>query len=280
MAAGAGHRIPAGRSGPCRHRTAGQSRALVHGVRPGGRWFDAPDGEGGPEPPAHRVTQAHRRDVLTQAPSFLDALPRHLPHQHPTARGPPDPGRGPARSDGCQRRRGSHQVPAVPDLDIHGRRHRLVPPHAGPRRHRDGTATRARKRGGRPGHRHPAAVRARGLQRAAGGGLRPRPQPLAPGCREGSVAGHVHAPVPGPRRSDAWRPRWIRPTQASCALLQSLGFTLEGRLRQRWVTKGQADDTNFYGCLAQEWPAGQDGAPLSCMNRHDPLHHPSHARRR
>ena len=49
---------------------------------------------------------------------------------------------------------------------------------------------------------------------------------------------------------------------ASCALLQSLGFTLEGRLRQRWVTKGQAADTNFYGCLAQEWPAGQDGAPL------------------
>lgn len=42
---------------------------------------------------------------------------------------------------------------------------------------------------------------------------------------------------------------------ASNALLLRLGFVLEGRLRQRWVAKGQAYDTNVYGCLAQDWGA-------------------------
>ncbi len=42
---------------------------------------------------------------------------------------------------------------------------------------------------------------------------------------------------------------------ASNALLSSLGFTLEGRLRKRWIAKGLAYDTNFYGCLADDWPA-------------------------
>ena len=41
--------------------------------------------------------------------------------------------------------------------------------------------------------------------------------------------------------------------QASCALLQGLGFAMEGRLRKRWVSKGQAYDIHFYGCLAEEW---------------------------
>jgi [ribosomal protein S5]-alanine N-acetyltransferase len=40
---------------------------------------------------------------------------------------------------------------------------------------------------------------------------------------------------------------------ASNALLQSLGFTREGRLRKRWIGKGIAYDTNVYGCLAEEW---------------------------
>ncbi len=40
---------------------------------------------------------------------------------------------------------------------------------------------------------------------------------------------------------------------ASCALLDAVGFTLEGKLRQRWVSKGRAHDTNLYGCLAEDW---------------------------
>lgn len=40
---------------------------------------------------------------------------------------------------------------------------------------------------------------------------------------------------------------------ASNALLKSLGFVLEGRLRGRWVTKGVVCDTHVYGCLAHEW---------------------------
>ena len=40
---------------------------------------------------------------------------------------------------------------------------------------------------------------------------------------------------------------------ASCALLLAVGFSLEGRLRKRWVSKGAAYDTNFYGCLAEDW---------------------------
>lgn len=44
---------------------------------------------------------------------------------------------------------------------------------------------------------------------------------------------------------------------ASCALLASVGFVLEGRLRKRWVAKGEAYDTNVYGCLADEWLAGR-----------------------
>lgn len=40
---------------------------------------------------------------------------------------------------------------------------------------------------------------------------------------------------------------------ASHALLERLGFTREGTLRQRWVAKGMAYDTHVYGCLADEW---------------------------
>lgn len=43
---------------------------------------------------------------------------------------------------------------------------------------------------------------------------------------------------------------------ASTALLERLGFTLEGRLRQRWVSGGVAYDTHLYGCLAEDWRRG------------------------
>ena len=42
---------------------------------------------------------------------------------------------------------------------------------------------------------------------------------------------------------------------ASARLLQRLGFSREGLLRQRWVTKGEAKDVEIYGLLCNEWPA-------------------------
>lgn len=65
----------------------------------------------------------------------------------------------------------------------------------------------------------------------------------------GAVCGHLfqHA---GIRRLEAE----VNPDNtASCALLQGLGFTLEGRLRKRWTGKGRTYDTCIYGCLAHEW---------------------------
>jgi RimJ/RimL family protein N-acetyltransferase len=43
---------------------------------------------------------------------------------------------------------------------------------------------------------------------------------------------------------------------ASNEVLRRAGFSLEGTLRQRWVAKGAAYDTNIYGLLATEWPTG------------------------
>jgi RimJ/RimL family protein N-acetyltransferase len=40
---------------------------------------------------------------------------------------------------------------------------------------------------------------------------------------------------------------------SSARLLQRLGFTKEGLLRQRWVTKGEAKDVEMYGLLRNEW---------------------------
>ena len=40
---------------------------------------------------------------------------------------------------------------------------------------------------------------------------------------------------------------------ASDRLLAVLGFTLEGRARQRWVAQGVAYDTHLHGLLAPEW---------------------------
>ena len=41
---------------------------------------------------------------------------------------------------------------------------------------------------------------------------------------------------------------------ASCLLLARVGFSVEGRLRQRWVARnGAAYDTQVFGYLAQDW---------------------------
>ena len=47
---------------------------------------------------------------------------------------------------------------------------------------------------------------------------------------------------------------------ASNRLMQRLGFTREGTLRKRWMAKGGAYDTHFYGCLAEEWRRGAAAA--------------------
>jgi ribosomal-protein-alanine N-acetyltransferase len=44
---------------------------------------------------------------------------------------------------------------------------------------------------------------------------------------------------------------------ASNATLRRLGFSCEGRLRQRWVAKGRRYDTHFYGLLRDEWRAAR-----------------------
>ncbi len=46
----------------------------------------------------------------------------------------------------------------------------------------------------------------------------------------------------------------VNPENApSNRLIQTLGFTEEGLLRQRWFSKGSAHDTNIYGLLRDEW---------------------------
>lgn len=40
---------------------------------------------------------------------------------------------------------------------------------------------------------------------------------------------------------------------ASCRLVERLGFTREGLLRERWRVGGAAQDTALYGLLAREW---------------------------
>lgn len=68
-----------------------------------------------------------------------------------------------------------------------------------------------------------------------------------------AVCGHAFGAL-GIRRIEAE----VNPVnEASNALLQALGFTLEGTLRQRWVAKGAAYDTHVYGCLADEWNAAR-----------------------
>ncbi|MCF7807340.1 MAG: GNAT family N-acetyltransferase [Candidatus Marinimicrobia bacterium] len=41
--------------------------------------------------------------------------------------------------------------------------------------------------------------------------------------------------------------------KASERILQKLGFTEEGLLRERWIVDGEITDTGFYGLLQREW---------------------------
>jgi len=52
---------------------------------------------------------------------------------------------------------------------------------------------------------------------------------------------------------------------ASAALLQRLGFTQEGVLRERWISKGETMDAEVYGLLRHEWShfSGAANAPTS-----------------
>ena len=43
---------------------------------------------------------------------------------------------------------------------------------------------------------------------------------------------------------------------ASAALLRRLGFTQEGVLRERWISKGGTTDAEVYGLLRHEWLSG------------------------
>jgi len=45
--------------------------------------------------------------------------------------------------------------------------------------------------------------------------------------------------------------------RSSARLLQRLGFTKEGLLRQRWVAKGEAKDVEMFGLLRSDW-AGRE----------------------
>ncbi len=48
----------------------------------------------------------------------------------------------------------------------------------------------------------------------------------------------------------------------SAHLLQRLGFTREGVLRERWITEGQPMDAEIYGLLRHEWLTSQtSGSP-------------------
>ena len=70
------------------------------------------------------------------------------------------------------------------------------------------------------------------------------------------VCAHVFSAM-GIRRLEAE----VNPANvASTALLQRVGFVLEGRLRQRWVSGGVPYDTNLYGYLAEDWRRGGNAA--------------------
>jgi len=50
--------------------------------------------------------------------------------------------------------------------------------------------------------------------------------------------------------------------RSSARLLERLGFTKEGLLRQRWVAKGEAKDVEMFGLLRSDWASreGRGGA--------------------
>lgn len=65
----------------------------------------------------------------------------------------------------------------------------------------------------------------------------------------GAVLHHAFGPV-GLRRMEAD----IDPRNApSCRLVERMGFTREGVLRERWHVAGELQDSALYGLLAREW---------------------------
>ncbi len=69
--------------------------------------------------------------------------------------------------------------------------------------------------------------------------------------RESALLGHAFANMNVRRVEAEVDPRYT----ASAGLLRRLGFTREGLLRQRWVTKGEANDVEMFGLLRSDWPA-------------------------
>jgi ribosomal-protein-alanine N-acetyltransferase len=49
--------------------------------------------------------------------------------------------------------------------------------------------------------------------------------------------------------------------EASCRLLERIGFTAEGLLRKRWQSKGEPYDTRIFGLLREEWKPPASRAP-------------------
>jgi ribosomal-protein-alanine N-acetyltransferase len=46
---------------------------------------------------------------------------------------------------------------------------------------------------------------------------------------------------------------------ASARVLERMGFTPEGRLRERWIVRGEPWDSVLYGLLGREWRRGRAG---------------------
>jgi RimJ/RimL family protein N-acetyltransferase len=66
------------------------------------------------------------------------------------------------------------------------------------------------------------------------------------------LLGHAFGPLALRRVEADVDPRNV----ASCRLLEALGFTREGLLRERWRVAGETCDSALYGLLAREFDAG------------------------
>jgi ribosomal-protein-alanine N-acetyltransferase len=64
---------------------------------------------------------------------------------------------------------------------------------------------------------------------------------------------HAFATAPGGQGMRRLEAQVNPDNLASNRLLGKLDFIHEGCLRQRWISKGQPTDTNFYGLLRHDW---------------------------